>query len=106
MKEHRFDRVAVLMGGPSKEYPISMKSGTAMDAAALRRANGLLGQAAGLAGLEVTLEGLRVRFLRATRCAVTGADLEARLDGALVGTERVVDVVAGSTLTFGRARWG
>ena len=53
----------------------------ALDATALRVANILLGNREGAAGLEITANGPRFRFLADTVIAVTGANLGATLDG-------------------------
>jgi antagonist of KipI len=52
----------------------------ALDLFALRTGNRLVGNADEAAGLEITLIGPRLRFLSPTVIAMTGADLDPRLD--------------------------
>jgi biotin-dependent carboxylase-like uncharacterized protein len=83
----------------------------ALDPAALAAANGTLGNPEDAPGLECTLLGPTLRFLRPTRFALGGADLEARLERADLGPWPVpagsaVLARAGSLLTFGERRAG
>jgi biotin-dependent carboxylase-like uncharacterized protein len=78
----------------------------AMDLFALRAANRLVGNADGLAGLEATLLGPRLRFRSPALVAVTGADLDASLDGRPLPRWEAVGVAAGATLAFGGPRDG
>lgn len=57
----------------------------AMDARALAAANAALGNDGDAAALECTLQGPTLRFLRAARFAVAGADLGAQLERADLG---------------------
>src|SRR5690606_27106577 len=72
-----------------------------MDALAFRLANRLVGNAQGVAGLELTATGATLRFMVATRVALTGARMQARLDGAAVPWWRASTVPAGATLNLG-----
>lgn len=76
------------------------RSGAA-DPAALVRANRLVGNARGAAGLEVTLGGLAVTFDAATAFALVGAVPPADLDGRPVPAGVPVRAPAGATLTLG-----
>jgi KipI family sensor histidine kinase inhibitor len=58
----------------------------AWDLPALARANAAVGNPPGAAGLECTLQGPTLRFVRAVRVAVAGADLGATLERADLGT--------------------
>lgn len=78
----------------------------AMDEWSHRLANLLVGNAAAAATLEITLLGPTLRFHQAALIAVTGADLDARLDGQPLALAWPVRVAAGSVLTFGRRRLG
>jgi len=73
----------------------------AMDAFALRTANLLVGNAAGAAGLEVTLQGPAIRFTEDHLIALTGADLSPTVDGETVSLWRPVYVRRGAVLAFG-----
>jgi len=73
-----------------------------MDDLAFRLGNRLLGNPAAAAGLEITVTGPTLRFNSATRICLTGAPLEAELDGASVPWWQPVRVAAGSVLRLGR----
>lgn len=78
----------------------------AMDAAALRVANLLVGNAESAAGLEITLLGPRIQFEADHLIALTGANLSPTLNGQSVGLHRPVWVTAGTELAFGKAMAG
>lgn len=78
----------------------------AMDATALRIGNMLVGNAADCAGIEFTLGGFALRFLRDTVFALTGAHADARLDGDPVPAWWVRQARAGQELRAGMARRG
>ncbi len=71
---------------------LGIAPGGAADRAALTAGNRLVRNPDGAAGLEMTLAGPRLRFLRPGRIAITGADLGACLNGMRVpvGARRVV----------------
>lgn len=77
-----------------------------VDARSLRVANLLVGNAPGVAALEITLLGPTVRFCTDHLLALCGADLSAMLNGQPLPLNRVVAVRAGTELTFGRPRAG
>lgn len=72
----------------------------AMDVFALRVGNALVGNDDGMAGLEMTVLGPKIRFLADTWIAVTGADLGARLNGEPLATWQSVQVAGGDELSF------
>jgi len=72
----------------------------ALDAAALRTANILVGNPEAAAGLELTLRGPTLRFETDALLALAGADLGARLTGQPVPLGRPVAVRAGTVLAF------
>src|SRR5690606_1502228 len=72
-----------------------------MDALAFRLANRLVGNAEGVAGLEMTATGATLRFMVATRVALAGTRMQARLDGADVPWWQAFTVPAGATLSLG-----
>ncbi|MFA5909236.1 MAG: urea carboxylase [Vicinamibacterales bacterium] len=74
-----------------------------MDALAFRLANRLVGNGDGAAGLECTMIGPTLRFHADAVVALTGADMQARLDGAAVPLWEPVTVRAGSELRMGAA---
>ena len=73
----------------------------ALDPYALRVGNILVGNLDGVAGLEMTLAGPRLRILADTVLAVTGADLQAHLNDAPFPTWEATPAPAGSVLSFG-----
>jgi len=72
-----------------------------MDDLAFRLANRLLGNDPSAAGLEIILSGPTLRFDTEALVAVTGAGVDARLDGAPVPRWEVIAVPAGATLSVG-----
>lgn len=78
----------------------------AMDAYSLRLANLLVGNAAGEAGLEITLLGPRLEFTASAVIAVTGADLHPALNGMAIEMWATVPVAKGEVLSFGAVRAG
>jgi antagonist of KipI len=78
----------------------------ALDAYSLRVGNRLVGNADGAAALEITLQGPRLRFRHAARIALTGADIEAHVDGIAIPGWRPVDLPAGAELVLGPCRRG
>jgi biotin-dependent carboxylase-like uncharacterized protein len=77
--------------------------GGALDALSLMLANRLVGNAAGAAGLELTMGGCEIRFESPTRIALAGDDFGARLDGAPLWPCWSVPVAAGQVLKLGGA---
>lgn len=75
--------------------------GGAMDLGALRRANALVGNSLGEAGLEVTLTGCELQASIAVEMAVTGARFDVRVDNQPVPLEARVSLRAGQTLALG-----
>jgi len=78
----------------------------AFDRFALRVGNLLVGNPPGEAGIEMTLMGGRFRVLRDTVIAVTGADMDATLDGAPLPRWEAAAARTGSELGFGVAQAG
>jgi len=73
-----------------------------MDSLSFRLANQLLGNAADAPALEMTLNGPTLQFESDTVVALTGADMQAELDGQLVPRFQTVAVAAGQILTVGK----
>jgi len=80
--------------------------GGAMDRFAHSAANLVVGNDPSAATLECTLIGPRLVALRPCLIAITGADLEARLNGAPAATWTGFSMSAGDELTFGHRRGG
>jgi len=83
---------------------LGVAPGGAADRAALIAGNALVGNPEDAAGLECTLIGPRLRFLRPSRIAIAGADLGAQVNGMRLpsGAARVVG--PGDELAFERGR--
>jgi len=77
-----------------------------MDSWSFRLANVLVGNAPGAAGLECQFLGPTLRFQRDGVVAVTGADMQATLDGEPLPLWQSVAVRAGQTLAMAFARTG
>jgi urea carboxylase len=75
-----------------------------MDALSFRLGNRLLGNPPHAAGLEITAQGPVLLFRRAAQICLTGAALDATLDGAAVESFARLDVHAGQVLKLGRVR--
>ncbi len=75
-----------------------------MDPLAFRAANGLVGNHQSAAALEIAVMGPSLQFACDTVIAVTGADFDARLDGAPIPRWQAVPVKAGSVLAMTTAQ--
>jgi urea carboxylase len=75
-----------------------------MDALSFRTGNRLLGNPADAAGLEITAQGPVLLFRRAARVCLTGAAIEATVDGVGIEPRIPVAISAGATLKLGRIR--
>ena len=105
--------VDVLEGGTQttvQDYPgrvgywnVGVPPSGPMDHYNLRIANRLVGNAEGAAGLELTTIGARLRFSADTLFALTGADMQATLDGQRIDRFKPVLAPAGSVLALGAA---
>ncbi|MFG1949785.1 biotin-dependent carboxyltransferase family protein [Micromonospora sp. NPDC048830] len=78
----------------------------ALDPAALRLANRLVGNPETAAGLETTLTGCELRLTRAGTVAVTGAEADVRIGDRPGDVGRPLSVPAGAVLRIGPARRG
>ncbi len=77
-----------------------------MDDRSFRLGNLMLGNPEGTAGLEVTASGPTLLFEAPATICLTGADFGPKLDGAPVARGVPITIVAGQTLTLGRASGG
>ncbi len=104
-------RIEVLDGGtmttvqdwPGRQgyWDVGVPPSGPMDDLSFRLGNRLLGNPEGAAGLECTLTGPTLRFNTACRIALTGAVMEALLDGEPVEWGAPVDVPPGALLEMG-----
>jgi len=72
-----------------------------MDDLSFRLGNRLLGNPSDAAGIEIVLNGPRLRFNAATQCVIAGAKIEADIDGEPVPLWKTFEVMAGQTLSLG-----
>ena len=75
-----------------------------MDALALRAANAIVGNAQGVAALEITAAGPTLSFRSAMQIAITGAPLDVLLDGQPMPLWTAIQVAAGQVLKIGRVQ--
>lgn len=87
------------LGRPGYAHYGINRSG-AMDPLALRIGNGLLGNALGLAALEMCFPGPDILFLEPATICLSGADFGAKLEEKPLAPHRPYSVPAGSTLRF------
>lgn len=80
--------------------------GGAMDRAALRVGNALIGNDDGAAAFEATLIGPALAFDDPAVIAITGGDLDPTIDGQSAPMWRAICVPRGATLRFGRPKLG
>ncbi|HUL52653.1 MAG TPA: biotin-dependent carboxyltransferase family protein [Opitutaceae bacterium] len=80
--------------------------GGAADAQALRFANVLVGNAAGAAGLEITLVGPTLRFAEASLVAIGGAESDVAAGGVRLPAWRPIRLEQGAEVAFGVLRTG
>ncbi len=87
--------------GRSGYWDVGIPPSGPMDALAFRLANRLVGNPPQAAGLELTLNGPSLKFNRDCTIALTGATLQATLDGEPVDFWQSLPVKAGSVLKIG-----
>jgi urea carboxylase len=73
-----------------------------MDHLAFRISNKLVGNTEGVAGLEITLIGCKLKFNTDAIISVTGAPIDLQLDGKLLAMWQSHTVKAGSVLNLGK----
>lgn len=78
----------------------------AMDQIALNRANALLENDLDAAALEITMQGPELEFTEPTFMVLSGAPLEANLEGETLEMNQVYQVPAGATLKCGHVLEG
>ncbi|MFL6111434.1 MAG: allophanate hydrolase subunit 2 family protein, partial [Catenulispora sp.] len=93
------------LGRPGYAHLGVPRSG-ALDQAALRRANALVGNGVRAAGLETTLLGCALRFEATARVAVVGAEAIVRVDKQPVSVRAAFEVPPGAVLDIGPAQRG
>jgi KipI family sensor histidine kinase inhibitor len=81
-------------------------AGGAMDLPALERGNAIVGNAAGAAGLEITLSGPDLLLTTDALLCVTGADLDVRWNGNAVPLDAAFPAKVGDRVSFRYAAAG
>lgn len=114
LNQFRFNpaRIDVLQGGTQttiQDYParvgywhVGVPPSGPFDNYAFRLGNRLLHNAETAAGLEITLQGPLLKFRTATSIVITGAEIDAKLDGVPLATYQVIHINAGQQLQLGR----
>jgi urea carboxylase len=105
-------RVDVIQGGTQttiQDYPgrsgywhVGVPTSGPFDSYSFRLANRLLNNNEDAAGLEITLQGPTLKFSCATKIVLTGATIDAKLDGAAIPLYEIISVAAGQQLQLGR----
>lgn len=67
-----------------------------------RLANRLVGNGLDAAAMEITLQGPTLQFSFATSVVVSGAQIDAKVDGQTLALNQVINIEAGQTLSLGR----
>ncbi|WP_290526162.1 urea carboxylase [Alcanivorax sp.] len=88
--------------GRSGYWPVGVPPSGPFDSLSFRLGNRLLGNDENAAGLEFTLNGPTLKFNQATRIALTGADMQATLDGMSLKTYQAFAVKPGQVLKLGK----
>lgn len=88
--------------GRTGYWPVGVPPSGPFDNLSFRLGNRLLGNEENAAGLEFTLNGPTLKFNQATRIALTGADMQATLDGQPVASYCVIAIQPGQTLKLGK----
>lgn len=77
-----------------------------MDDLSFRLGNRLLGNPSDAAGIEIVLNGPRLHFNTTAQCVITGADIQADIDGEPVSLWKTFKMAAGQTLSLGSVAGG
>lgn len=88
--------------GRSGYWHVGVPPSGPFDSRSFRLGNQLLGNAAGAAGLEITLRGPTLRFNKDCAIVISGAEIEALLDEKPLPMWQICNVRAGQTLHLGR----
>ncbi|MES9984311.1 MAG: urea carboxylase [Candidatus Thiodiazotropha sp. 6PLUC6] len=107
-------RIEVVQGGTQttiQDYParqgywdVGVPPSGPFDNYSFQLANRLVGNDEEAAGLEITMQGPTLRFSCDRQIALTGADIEAEVDGQSIEMWSVVTLLAGQTLKIGRIK--
>lgn len=105
-------RIDVLQGGTQttiQDYPartgywhIGVPPSGAFDNYSFRLGNRLLNNDERAAGLEITLQGPILKFSCDTKIVLTGAAIDAKLDGEAIAINKIIAITSGQQLQLGR----
>ncbi|WP_323815318.1 urea carboxylase [Cellvibrio sp. NN19] len=105
-------RIDVIQGGTQttiQDYPgrsgywhVGVPTSGPFDSYSFRLGNRLLNNSEDAAGLEITLQGPTLKFGCATKIVLTGAAIDAKLDGNAISLYEIISVAAGQQLQLGR----
>jgi urea carboxylase len=114
--QYKPPRIEVIQGGTQttiQDYParvgywhIGVPPSGPFDNYSFQLGNRLLNNDASAAGLEITLQGPILKFTADTQIVITGAEIEASLEGAAISLYEVIKVSAGQQLILGRIKTG
>jgi len=105
-------RIDVIQGGTQttiQDFPgrsgywhVGVPTSGPFDSYSFRLGNRLLDNSEAAAGLEITLQGPTLKFSRATKIVLTGAEIDAKLDGEPIPLYVIISIAAGQQLQLGR----
>lgn len=105
-------RIDVIQGGTQttiQDYPgrsgywhVGVPTSGPFDSYSFRLGNRLLNNSDGAAGLEITLQGPTLKFGCTAKIILTGATIDAKLDGKPIASYEIISVAAGQQLQLGR----
>ena len=105
-------RIDVIQGGTQttiQDYPartgywhVGVPPSGPFDNYSFRLGNRLLNNDSKAAGLEITLQGPILKFSCDTKIVLTGADIDAKLDGNTISINDVINIKSGQQLHLGR----
>ncbi|MFM2480063.1 urea carboxylase [Celerinatantimonas sp. YJH-8] len=108
------ETIDVIRGGTQttiQDYPgrigywhIGVPPSGPMDSRSFQLGNQLLGNPSDCSGLEMTLNGPTLSFNSERKIVLTGADIDASLDGQTLAMWQVITVAAGSVLKLGKIK--
>lgn len=104
--EHSLGFAQLQDGGRFGVRHLGITQGGALDWVAMQQANWLLGNTADAAVLEIPLGGLQVRAQASGWLALTGADLDAKLDDQPLPPGQAFQLRHGQTLQFNNPKRG
>ncbi|MBJ7537633.1 urea carboxylase [Marinomonas transparens] len=114
LNEFRYQpkRIDVLSGGTQttlQDFPgrqhhwnVGVPPSGPFDNYHFRLANRLVGNGLDAAAMEITLQGPTLNFSFATHVVISGAEIDAKVDGQAIALNQIVHIGAGQTLSLGR----